>query len=122
MKKIVIVLILILSLVGCKEANISYQTVTPEDAYERLKTEEILLLDVRTELERLEGTIESSVLFPYETIEADFEAEYPDKDQTIFVFCRSGRRSKIAADTLIELGYKDVYDLGGIIDWPYDIY
>ena len=54
-------------------------------------------------------------------IEARAEEELPDKDQMLLVYCRSGRRSKTAAETLIGLGYTNIYKFGGIIDWPYEI-
>ncbi|MBN2795305.1 MAG: rhodanese-like domain-containing protein [Clostridia bacterium] len=123
MKKIIFLGFMLLLLVGCghKEEG-KYQTITPEDAYERLQNEEILLLDVRTEEEYIVGSIPGSVLLPLDAIEDEMETLYPNKDAEIFVYCRSGNRSKTAANLLLELGYKNVYDLGGIINWPYDIY
>lgn len=120
--RIIPIIVVILMLVACSSEEAVYQTITPEDAYERLQNEEILLLDVRTEMEYQEGAIPDSVLLPYDEIKDGIEALAPEKDITIFVYCRSGRRSEIAAKSLVDLGYTDVYDLGGLIDWPYDIY
>lgn len=61
------------------------------------------------------------MLIPYGEIKERAETELTDKEQMILVYCRSGRRSAIAAQTLAELGYTDVRDFGGIIDWSYDI-
>jgi rhodanese-related sulfurtransferase len=58
-------------------------------------------------------------LIPYDEIDSRAETEFPNKDMHILIYCRSGRRSAIAAQELIELGYTNVYDFGGIIDWPY---
>jgi rhodanese-related sulfurtransferase len=45
----------------------------------------------------------------------------PDKDMMYLIYCRSGRRSKLAAEILVELGYTNIKEFGGIIDWPYEI-
>jgi rhodanese-related sulfurtransferase len=117
MKKIFLMLVLIF-LVSCSSDVV---TLEPEEAYERLQNEEIVLLDVRTEAEHIVGTIPGSVLYPVDTIDESILDIY-ETDETIFVFCRSGNRSNTAANKLIELGYKNVYDIGGINSWPYDVY
>ena len=94
--------------------------ITPEDARALIGTEGVTLLDVRAKYEYDEAHIEGAVLLPYDTITAASPELPPDKDGAIIVYCRSGRRSAIAADTLAELGYTNVYDLGGIQDWPYE--
>ena len=58
---------------------------------------------------------------PHEEITEKAEEVLPDKNQLILVYCRSGRRSKIAAEALVELGYTNIKEFGGIIDWPYDV-
>ena len=73
----------------------------------------------RTDTEYNEGHIENSVLLPDYTIEDKAEEVMPDKDAMILVYCRSGRRSANAAEKLADMGYNNVYDFGGIIDWPY---
>lgn len=123
MKKILILVFIALMLFGCAEEETAYKTIDPETAYENLQEDDsILLMDVRTKEEFLLGTIPGSVLVPLDTIEENMEDLYPDKEQEIYVFCRSGNRSQTASNLLIELGYTNVHDLGGIIDWPYDIY
>lgn len=119
MKKIML-LILCMILVSCNAAS-EYQTITPEEAYERLNSEDVLLLDVRTQAEYDSGAIVGSVLYPNENIDEAFLDVYPDKDTVIFVYCRSGNRSKKASNKLLDLGYTNIYDLGGIIDWPYEV-
>ena len=82
---------------------------------------DFLLIDVREKEEYAEGHIEGALLIPYDEIEESAGSLLADKQQTILIYCRSGRRSAIAARTLSDLGYTDVKDFGGIIDWPYDI-
>ena len=67
------------------------------------------------------GYIAGAQLIPLGTIESDFEAAIPDKDVKIFVYCRSGNRSAQAAKKLVDLGYTNVFDIGGILDWEYGI-
>ena len=80
------------------------------------------VLDVREQSEYDEGHIEGAKLLPYGSITAESAAAVlPGKDETVLVYCRSGRRSAIAAQALADLGYTAVYDFGGIIDWPYEV-
>lgn len=90
----------------------------------RLLTERegIILLDVREEEEYITGHARDSVLFPLDTINGETAAEIiPDKDTPIMIYCRSGRRSLLAAEIFEGLGYTELYDLGGLIGWPYGI-
>jgi rhodanese-related sulfurtransferase len=80
-----------------------------------------IILDVRTPEEYEEGHIEGAILIPDNEITAKAEELLSDKNATILVYCRSGRRSALAAQALSELGYNKIYDFGGIIDWPYDV-
>jgi len=125
-------LILVLTVSGCalepassvpSPTPSSYQTITAEEAYTMMgESDSFILLDVRTEEEYLEAHIEGAVLLPNESIDETTAAEaLPKKDRQIFVYCRTGRRSAEAAEKLIRLGYTNVYDFGGIIDWPYDV-
>ena len=68
-----------------------------------------------------EGYIDKSVLIPLDTVEKTAESIIEDKNKLVLVYCRSGRRSKEAAEILDRLGYKNVYDIGGILDWPFDL-
>ena len=68
-----------------------------------------------------EGHIPGEILIPHTEIEARAEEVLTDKDQLILVYCRSGRRSKIAAEALVEMGYTNIKEFGGILDWPYEV-
>ncbi len=94
--------------------------ITPEDALALIGTQGVTLLDVRTKEEYDEAYIDGAVLLPYDEIAQTIDKFDIDKDSTVIVYCRSGRRSAIAAATLAELGYTDIYDLGGIQNWPYE--
>lgn len=98
-----------------------YVQITAEEAKEIMESaEDYVLLDVREQDEFSEGHIEGAILIPYGSIDKRAESELPDKEQTILVYCRSGRRSAIAAEALVNLGYTNVKDFGGIIEWPYE--
>lgn len=100
----------------------SFVQISPQEAKKIMDTQEnIIILDVRTESEYSEGHIPGAILIPDMEIGDRAEEELTDKDQTILVYCRSGRRSKNAARELCSLGYTDVREFGGIIDWPYEI-
>lgn len=115
--------LLVVLLSGCgTEAVSGYQTITPQDAYEALGADEetIILLDVRTQAEYDQKHIPDSLLLPLDQVDEQAEQMFPDKDAVIYVYCRSGNRSKQAAERLIQKGYTQVYDLGGINSWPYE--
>ena len=102
--------------------NTEYIKLTGEEAKDIIDSDKnIIILDVRTEAEYNQGHIENAVLLPDTEINDNAEAILSDKDLKILVYCRSGRRSAVTAKELIKMGYTDVYDFGGIIDWPYDI-
>ena len=82
--------------------------------------EDITIVDVRDEEELAEGYIYDSVLIPLDTVREKAEEIIKDKDKPVLVYCRSGRRSAIACRILDSLGYRNVYDFGGIIDWPFE--
>ena len=79
-----------------------------------------IIIDAREQYEYDEGHIPGAIFIPYGEIADRAEKEFPDKDQLILVYCRSGRRSKIAAEELVKLGYTNVKEFGGIIDWEYE--
>lgn len=81
---------------------------------------DITIVDVRDEEELAEGYIYNSVLIPLDEINERAESILRDKDKPVLVYCRSGRRSAIACRILDNMGYKNVYDFGGIIDWPFE--
>lgn len=100
----------------------SYSKITSKEAKEMMDQDSsIIILDVRTEEEYNTGHIKGSILIPDTEILEKAEDLLTDKSATILVYCRSGRRSALAAADLVELGYSKVSDFGGIIDWEYDI-
>ncbi|SCZ79797.1 rhodanese-like domain-containing protein [Acidaminobacter hydrogenoformans] len=95
--------------------------ITPEDAKARMDAgEEIILIDVRTKEEYDQERIPGAILLPVDQVQKNAAEVMPDLDATYFVYCRSGNRSSIATALLASMGYKNIYDLGGIIDWPYE--
>lgn len=96
-----------------------YRKITAGQAYEMMNTQEVVIVDVRTQSEYDEGHIQNAVLIPNETIGSEPPTNLPDKNAIILVYCRSGRRSEEAARKLVNLGYVSVYDFGGINDWTY---
>lgn len=101
---------------------IDVKRMTMEEAKSHLDAgENIVLLDVRSKLEYVEGHIEGAINVPVNEIEYEVEEIVPDKTQTIYLYCRSGVRTIMAGDILLELGYTSIYDIGGIIYWPYEI-
>ena len=83
------------------------------------EAEGAIVLDVRTPEEFAEGHLENALLIPEYELDKRAEAELIDKDALILVYCRSGRRSAAAAEKLAAMGYTNIHDMGGILDWPY---
>ena len=109
-------------IVSEKGEKTMYEQITAEDAKKIMDSgEEHIILDTREQDEFDSGHIPGAILIPYTEIENKAEAMLPDKDKLILVYCRSGRRSKIAAESLSKLGYTNVKEFGGIIDWTYEI-
>ena len=127
MKKLVFLLLAVMLLTGCgqnkeKEQGAVYVNITAEEAKRIMDSEEgYIILDVREQDEYDAGHIPGAILIPYPQIAEKAEEVLTDKDQLILVYCRSGRRSKIAAEALVELGYTNIKEFGGIIDWPYEV-
>ena len=104
------------------DENIMYEQIGQEEAKKIIDSgEEYVLLDVREQNEFDEGHIPGAILIPHEKITDMAEDVIPEKDTQILVYCRSGRRSKIASADLVKLGYTNVKEFGGIIDWQYEI-
>jgi rhodanese-related sulfurtransferase len=102
--------------------SLRYEQITGEEAKKIMDTEaDYVIIDARTQEEFDEGHIENAILIPEYEIAERAEKELPDKNQLILVYCRSGRRSKIASQALVDLGYTNVKEFGGIIDWEYEI-
>ena len=109
-------------IVSEKGEKAMYEQITAEEAKKIMDSgEEHIILDTREQDEYDEGHIEGAILIPYTEIENKAEEMLPDKEKLILVYCRSGRRSKIAAESLAKLGYANVKEFGGIIDWPYEV-
>ena len=109
--------------VGCSDGgSATYEQISGAEAKALMDSESgYIIIDARTQEEYDEGHIPGAILIPEYEIADRAEAELPDKDQLILVYCRSGRRSKIAAEELVKLGYTNVKEFGGIIDWEYEI-
>lgn len=100
---------------------VEYKKISPAQAKERIDSgDEVIILDVRTKAEFTISHIPNAVLLPNETIGSERPSELPNLDAEILIYCRSGNRSAQAARKLIALGYTNVYDFGGIIDWNYE--
>ena len=109
-------------IVAEKGEKAMYEQITAEEAKKIMDSgEEHIILDTREQDEFDEGHIPGAILIPYTEIENKAKEMLPDKDKLILVYCRSGRRSKIAAESLAKLGYTNVKEFGGIIDWPYEV-
>ena len=95
----------------------AYHKISAEEAYEMMASQEVVVVDVRTREEYNVGHIENAVLVPNESIGSEMPEALPDKEATLLIYCRS----KDAAQKLLALGYQNVYDFGGVIDWPYEL-
>ena len=123
MKKWIVILLSALLLTACaQEEQNMYEMITPKEAKEIMDSQEgYIVLDVREQEEFDQGHVPGAILIPYTKIEDQADEHLTRKDQLILVYCRSGRRSKIAAEALVELGYTNVKEFGGILDWPYEV-
>jgi len=127
MKKLIIFLLVVMLLTACGQdkgnnQGAVYVNITAEEAKQIMDSKEsYFILDVRTQEEYDQGHIPGAVVISHEEIEEKAEDVLTDKDQLILVYCRSGRRSKIAAEALVELGFSNIKEFGGIIDWPYEV-
>ena len=122
MKKWIPVILSALLLTGCgasAQDNLGYRQITMEEAAKRMEQEPAaIILDVRWPDEYQAGHIPGAINIPNETIGSEALPQLPDKDQTILLYCRSGNRSKQASEKLAALGYTQVLEFGGILDWP----
>ena len=120
---LLILLCFALAIVGCSSyVPVTYEQISGDEAKALMDSEsDYIIIDARTQEEYDAGHIPGAILIPEYEIAARAEAELTDKHQLILVYCRSGRRSKIAAEELVKLGYTNVKEFGGIIDWQYEI-
>ena len=123
MKRLILLLLAVMLLTACgQNKGAVYVNITAEEAKEIMDTEVgYIILDVRTQEEYDEGHIPGAIVISHDEIKERAEGMLPDKDQLLLVYCRSGRRSKLAAEALVELGYTNIKEFGGIIDWPYEV-
>ena len=127
MKRILFILLSALLLSGCGQTvgnsqEVGYVNITAEEAKKIMDTETgYIILDTRAQSEYDQGHIPGAIVIPHDEILKKAESILTDKDQLILVYCRSGRRSKLAAEDLVKLGYTNVKEFGGIIDWPYEV-
>ena len=126
MRKLLSILLSALMFTGCSgtsnNQNNTYRQITIDEAVNMMAKETgYIILDVRRPDEFAAGHIPNAINVPNETIGTSEIAELPDKDQLIMVYCRSGRRSKEASEKLVKLGYTNIVEFGGILDWKGDI-
>ena len=121
MKKLLSVFMAALALIGCAApgGTKSYRQISMAEAIAMMEERsDYIILDVRTASEFDGGHIPGAINIPNESIGTDAIPQLPGKDQLIFVYCRSGNRSKQASEKLVKLGYTNIVEFGGIIDWP----
>ena len=122
MKKLLPILLSALMFTGCagtsnNQTN-TYRQITMDEAVDMMAQEsDYIILDVRRPDEFAAGHIPNAINVPNESIGTSEIPELPDKDQLIMVYCRSGRRSKEASEKLVKLGYTNIVEFGGILDW-----
>lgn len=130
MKKLLGIFLAMLLLTACgqeprtqqEEANMQYTNITAQQAKEIMDTQTgYVILDVRAQSEYDEGHIPGAIVIPHNQVKEKAEDILLNKDQLILVYCRSGRRSKLAAEDLVDLGYTNIKEFGGILDWPYEV-
>ena len=124
-----LLLLLIVCLAGCgsreddDKKTASYQQITAEEAKSMMEEQpDAVILDVREQDEYDAGHIPGAVLLSVGTIDEETAASaIPENDTVVLVYCRSGNRSKTASQALADLGYTQIYEFGGIKDWPYEV-
>ena len=127
MKRMILLVLALMLLTACGqnkgiEKEAAYMNITAAEAKEIMDNrDDYVILDTRTQEEYDEGHIPGAVLISYDEILQKAETVLTDKDQLILVYCRSGRRSKLAAEDLVKLGYTNIKEFGGILDWEYEV-
>ena len=124
MRRIILMLLAaLLCLAGCSaEEKMTYHRISQEEAKQMMARDDgHIIVDVRRRDEYDAGHIPGAVLIPNESIGTEMPAQLPDRNQVILVYCRSGRRSKEASQKLADMGYTNIYEFGGIIDWTGEV-
>ena len=120
MKKILALLVSFAAFLGCN-GQAAYKSVDVAAFAEAISNSNVQLVDARTASEYAEGHIPGAVNIPNESIGSTNLSQLPDQKQKLLVYCRSGNRSKQAAEKLAALGYLNVYEFGGINTWNGEI-
>lgn len=124
MKKIVLVFIILLFVSGCNDNSLEevreVSSITADSVYTIMNREDVYIIDVREEYEYNSGHIENAYNIPVSEINKIKKNEIP-LDSVVIVYCKSGNRSSQAGEMLIKLGYKNVYDMGGVNLWEYGL-
>jgi len=122
---LVLILLVFGSLMNYKPATAEptaiYKRITAEEAFEMMQHAQVIIIDVRTRAEFESGHIQGAINIPNEDIGTEPLQELVGFDTTLLIYCRSGARSAQAANKLLRIGYSDVYDFGGVINWPYGL-
>lgn len=120
MKKLFYLLIASIVLSGCSKPI--YEQITADEAYKIINEKNTIILDVREDNEYNQGHLKNAINIPFDEITDRFISEVTsDKEQIIILYCRSGHRAMIAAETLASLGFTNLYTFGSIDDWNYEI-
>ena len=121
MRLVISIILSVFLISGCAATyeEATYRQIGMDEAVALMEEESnYIILDVRTPEEFSERHIPGAINIPNETIGTEEIPELPDKDQMILVYCRSGNRSKQASEKLVDLGYTNIVEFGGINDWP----
>lgn len=119
---IIVIVILALFTACAKSKTAQYHKITAADGKKRMdENTDVIMVDVRSQEEYEAGHIKGAILIPLDTISGTQPEQLPNLDDEILVYCRSGRRSSKASGKLANMGYTQIYDMGGIQDWPYEV-
>lgn len=124
MRHLALIMMILVLLCGCgkKSMDSQYRQISQEEAKRMMDSQNVIVLDVREQSEFDAGHIPEAVLLPVGSItEATAAAVIPELDSEVLVYCRSGNRSKTASQALVDLGYTNIYEFGGINTWPYEV-
>lgn len=127
MKKVLIILMIGIFITGCSNheatnnTNNTYNFISGNEAYKMIRNEDVVIIDVRSKEEFNTGHLENAVNIPHTSIGSEIKSIVNDLNQKIIIYCRSGARAETASNTLVNLGYTNVYTFGGLNSWSYEI-
>ena len=124
LKKLILMILSTALFTSCSssENTVSFRQISMDEAVKIMKDgKDYIILDVRRPDEFAEGHIPGAINVPNEELGTAEIAKLPDKSQLILVYCRSGRRSKEASEKLVKLGYTNIVEFGGILDYKGEI-